>query len=63
MRFGAEGQSALHKPAQGKRGTSAALGWHSKNDKALKGLCKLPRPLYVERLAEDVVRMGSWGGL
>src|SRR5882757_4026905 len=38
------GPKALHKPAQGKRGTSAALGLPWKKDHALKGRHRLPRP-------------------
>jgi len=38
------GPKALRKPAQGKRGTSAALGIAFKKDKALKGRDKLCRP-------------------
>ena len=38
------GPKALHKPAQGKRGTSAALGLVAKRNNALKGLRMVSRP-------------------
>ena len=57
------GPKALHKPARGKRGTSAALGIGSKNNKALKGRGNVRRPFRALILEGDDPRALPWAGL
>ena len=57
------GPKALHKPAQGKRGTSAALGIAFKKDKALKGRDNVCRPFRALFMQNDSPRALPWAGL
>src|SRR5258708_6416071 len=56
------GPKARHKPAQGKRGTSAVLGFICKMDKAVKGLHRLPRPFSALSIFPmDPSAASGWG--
>ncbi len=60
---GDEGQRPGNKPAQGKRGTSAALGVAFKKDKALKGRRTLSRRFRALSVWDGFPRALPWAGM